>query len=125
VTIILTTHYIAEAEEMADRVGVMRQGELILTEQKAELMKKLGKRRLTLTLQEPMAEIPAGLAGWSLALKAEGAELEYTFDANQEQTHNIPALLKRMAELHILFKDLASRQSSLEEIFVDLVSDRR
>ena len=124
VTIILTTHYIAEAEEMADRIGVIRAGELILTERKVDLMKKLGKRQLTLTLQEPLAEIPAELGDWSLSLKANGAELEYTFDANEEQT-GIPALLRRMGELRIQFKDLSSRQSSLEQIFVDLVSDRR
>ena len=124
VTIILTTHYIAEAEEMADRIGVLRAGELIVTEKKADLMKKLGKRQLTLTLQEPLAEIPAELGDWSLSLKASGTELEYTFDANDEKT-GIPALLRRMGELRISFKDLSSRQSSLEEIFVDLVSDRR
>ena len=124
VTIILTTHYIAEAEEMADRIGVLRAGELILTERKAELMKKLGKRQLTLTLQEPLAVIPPELADWSLSLKANGAELEYSFDSNEEKT-GIPGLLRRMGELHIQFKDLSSRQSSLEEIFVDLVSDRR
>ncbi|HWN82736.1 MAG TPA: ABC transporter ATP-binding protein, partial [Candidatus Udaeobacter sp.] len=124
VTIILTTHYIAEAEEMADRIGVLRAGELIVTERKAELMKKLGKRRLTLTLQEPLAEIPAELGDWSLALAAGGTELEYTFDANHEQA-GIPALLRRMGELGIPFKDLSSRQSSLEEIFVGLVSERR
>jgi ABC-2 type transport system ATP-binding protein len=124
VTIILTTHYIAEAEEMADRIGVVRGGELIVTERKADLMKKLGKRQLTLSLQEPLAAIPPELAGWSLSLKAEGAELEYTYDATHEQT-GVPALLKRMDELGIPFKDLSSRQSSLEEIFVHLVSERR
>ena len=123
-TIILTTHYIAEAEEMADRIGVLRAGELIVTERKADLMKKLGKRQLTLTLQEPLAEIPAELADWPLSLKADGTELEYTFDANDERT-DIPGLLRRMGELGIPFKDLSSRQSSLEEIFVHLVSDRR
>jgi ABC-2 type transport system ATP-binding protein len=124
VTIILTTHYIAEAEEMADRIGVLRAGELIVTERKAELMKKLGKRRLTLTLQEPLAAIPPELAGWSLSLEAGGAELEYTYDAQAEQT-GVPALLRRLDELGIAFKDLSSRQSSLEEMFVHLVSDRR
>jgi ABC-2 type transport system ATP-binding protein len=124
VTIILTTHYIAEAEEMADRIGVVRAGELIVTERKTDLMKKLGKRQLTLSLQEPLAAIPPQLADWSLLLKASGAELEYTYDATHEQT-GVPALLKRMDELGIPFKDLSSRQSSLEEIFVDLVSDRR
>jgi len=124
VTIILTTHYIAEAEEMADRIGVMRAGELIVTERKADLMKKLGKRQLTLTLQEPLAAVPPELAGWSLSLKASGAELEFTYDANHDQT-GVPELLRRMDELGIPFKDLSTRQSSLEEIFVHLVSDRQ
>ncbi len=124
VTILLTTHYIAEAEEMADRIGVMRAGELIVTERKADLMKKLGTRQLTLTLQEPLAAIPAELAGWPLSLKASGAELEYTYDAHHEQG-GVPALLRRIGELGISFKDLSTRQSSLEEIFVHLVSDRR
>jgi ABC-2 type transport system ATP-binding protein len=124
VTIILTTHYIAEAEEMADRVGVLRGGELIVTENKADLMKKLGKRQLTLSLQAPLAAIPPELADWPLSLKASGAELEYTYDPNHEQS-GVPALLRRMTELGISFKDLSTRQSSLEEIFVHLVSDRR
>jgi ABC-2 type transport system ATP-binding protein len=124
VTIILTTHYIAEAEEMADRIGVLRAGQLIVTDRKADLMKKLGKRQLTLTLQEPLAAIPPGLADWSLSLAAGGGELEYRYDANEEHT-GVPGLLERMGELGIPFKDLSSRQSSLEEIFVDLVSERR
>jgi ABC-2 type transport system ATP-binding protein len=124
VTIILTTHYIAEAEEMADRVGVLRAGELIVTEKKADLMKKLGKRQLTLSLQAPLAAVPAELADWSLSLKGSGAELEYTYDSNDEES-GVPALLRRMGELGISFKDLSTRQSSLEEIFVHLVSDRR
>jgi len=124
VTILLTTHYIAEAEEMADRIGVMRAGELIVTERKADLMKKLGKRQLTLTLQEPLAAVPPQLADWGLSLKAEGAELEYSYDVTHEQT-GVPGLLRRMDELGIAFKDLSTRQSSLEEIFVHLVSDRQ
>jgi ABC-2 type transport system ATP-binding protein len=124
VTIILTTHYIAEAEEMADRVGVLRAGELIVTEKKADLMKKLGKRQLTLSLQTPLAAIPPELADWPLSLKGSGAELEYTYDANEDAS-GVPALLRRMGELGISFKDLSTRQSSLEEIFVHLVSDRR
>ena len=124
VTIILTTHYIAEAEEMADRVGVLRAGELIVTEKKADLMKKLGKRQLTLSLQAPLAALPPELADWPLSLKGSGAELEYTYDANDEES-GVPALLRRMGELGISFKDLSTRQSSLEEIFVHLVSDRR
>jgi ABC-2 type transport system ATP-binding protein len=123
VTIILTTHYIEEAEEMADRVGVINRGELILVEEKTALMKKLGKKQLTLHLQEPMREIPAALAEWKLALKNGGCDLEYTFDARDERV-GIPALLKRLGELGIGFKDLNTAQSSLEEIFVSLVSER-
>jgi len=122
VTIILTTHYIDEAEEMADRIGVMRKGELILTEEKSELMKKLGKKQLILALSEPMASVPAELAEWNLVLKAQGHELEYTYDTNQE--HGIPMLLRRLSELGIAFKDLRTKQSSLEDIFVSLVSER-
>jgi ABC-2 type transport system ATP-binding protein len=123
VTIILTTHYIEEAEEMADRVGVISKGELIVVEEKAALMKKLGKKQLTLHLQEPMREIPPALGEWQLALKNGGSELEYTFDAHEERT-GIPALLRRMSELGIGFRDLNTAQSSLEEIFVSLVSER-
>ena len=122
VTIILTTHYIEEAEEMADRVGVISKGRLILVEEKATLMKKLGTKQLTLHLQTPMASLPAGLAGWRVALKAQGSELEYTFDASEEST-GIPALLHRMSELGIAYRDLNTRQSSLEDIFVSLVSE--
>src|SRR5436190_2170754 len=112
VTIILTTHYIDEAEEMADRIGVISKGALILAEDKATLMQKLGKRQLTLNLQEPMEAIPAELAAWPLALKAGGSQLEYTFDAHSEHS-DIPSLLRRMADLGIVFKDLNTRQSSL------------
>ena len=108
---------------MADWIGVISKGELILIEEKTELMKKLGKKQLTLNLQEPMAAIPAELGDWRLALNAEGSELEYTFDANAECT-GIPSLLSRMSDLGIGFKDLNTRQSSLEDIFVRLVSDR-
>jgi ABC-2 type transport system ATP-binding protein len=120
VTIILTTHYIDEAEEMADRIGVINKGELVVVEEKSSLMKKLGKKQLTLHLLEPMASIPAGLAGWKLILKNGGGELEYTFDAQEERT-GIPALLRRLGELGIGFKDLQTRQTSLEDIFIDLV----
>ena len=120
VTIILTTHYIEEAEEMADRVGVISKGELILVEQTAVLMQKLGRKTLTLNLIEPMAAIPEGLAPWELAIRADGHELEYGFDTHGDG-NDIPALLRRMSELGIGFKDLNTRQSSLEEIFVDLV----
>ena len=124
VTIILTTHYIDEAEEMADRIGIIAKGELILTEDKATLMRKLGKRQLTLSLQEPMAAVPEALAAWPLALKARGNELEYTFDAKDGRADaDIPALLRKLAELGIGFKDLSTRQSSLEDIFVGLVHD--
>ena len=121
-TIILTTHYIEEAEDMADRIGVIRKGELILVEDKAVLMKKLGKKQLTLTLQQPMAQIPAALARWPLVLGADGATLSYTFDTQQEDT-GIAALLKALAEHGIDFKDLHSSESSLEEIFVSLVHE--
>ena len=122
-TIILTTHYIEEAEEMADRIGVINKGELIVVEEKARLMKKLGKKQLTVQLQEPMAAIPDELAHWKLALKGEGTELEYVFDTHEEQT-GIPGLLRRLGELDIAFRDLNTRQSSLEEIFVGLVTER-
>ena len=120
-TIILTTHYIEEAEEMADRVGVIRQGELILVEEKTALMRKLGRKELTLNLSEPMEAIPPELAEWNLVLQAEGHELLYTFDTNAERT-GVPSLLRRMSDLGIGFKDLHTRQSSLEEIFVSLVN---
>ncbi len=123
VTIILTTHYIEEAEEMADRIGVISHGELILVEEKASLMKKLGKKQLTLNLVEPMTELPAGLADWKLAVQADGYELLYVFDVNEERT-GIPSLLRRMSDLGIAFKDLNTEQSSLEDIFVSLVSER-
>jgi ABC-2 type transport system ATP-binding protein len=122
VTIILTTHYIDEAEEMADRIGVINKGELVVVEEKAALMKKLGKKQLTLHLVEPLASIPLELSDWRLALKADGSELEYTFDAHEERT--IPALLRRLDELGVVFKDLHTQQSSLEDIFVSLVSER-
>jgi ABC-2 type transport system ATP-binding protein len=122
VTIILTTHYIEEAEEMADRVGVIHKGELIVVEEKTTLMKKLGKRQLTLHLHEPLTAVPAGLADWPLLLTGGGHELEYTFDASRSES--ISSLLKRMSELGIGFKDLNTRESSLEEIFVSLVSKR-
>jgi ABC-2 type transport system ATP-binding protein len=124
VTIILTTHYIDEAEEMAERIGVINKGELIVVEEKTKLMKKLGTKQLTLNLLEPLAAIPLELSAWRLALKAGGCELEYTFDGKQERT-GIAALLERLSQLGIGFKDLNTRQSSLEDIFVSLVSDRK
>ncbi len=120
VTIILTTHYIEEAEEMADRVGVIAKGELILVEEKAALMQKLGKRQLTLTLQSPLAAIPDGLSAYHLALSQDGAELVYTFDARQEAT-GIAGLMRQLNASGVDFKDLQTRQSSLEDIFVSLV----
>jgi ABC-2 type transport system ATP-binding protein len=120
VTIILTTHYIEEAEEMADRIGVIRNGEIILVEDKAVLMEKLGKKQLTLHLQRPLAQIPAALAGQALALSADGNELVYTFDAQGQQT-GITDLFRQLGEHGIDFKDLQSSQSSLEDIFVNLV----
>ena len=120
VTIILTTHYIEEAEEMADRVGVILKGELILVEEKAALMKKLGRKTLTLNLQDPLDAIPPELAEWDLTLGADGHELEYVFDSNLEKT-GVPSLLRRLSDLGIAFKDLNTSQSSLEDIFVSLV----
>jgi ABC-2 type transport system ATP-binding protein len=124
VTIILTTHYIEEAEEMADRVGVISKGELILVEQKDELMKKLGKKKLTVILSEPMPGLPSELAEWNLALNGDGSELVYEFDAKAERT-GVPSLLRRLSDLGVGFKDLSTEQSSLEDIFVDLVTERR
>ncbi|MEP6906896.1 MAG: ABC transporter ATP-binding protein [Pseudoxanthomonas sp.] len=120
VTIILTTHYIEEAEEMADRIGVISNGELMLVEDKHVLMRKLGKKQLTLALQNPLAKIPEELSALTLELADEGRSLVYTFDAQSEET-GIAALLKRLGELGIDFKDLHSSESSLEEIFVSLV----
>ena len=123
VTIILTTHYIEEAEEMADRVGVISKGEIILVEEKTVLMRKLGRKELTLVLQEPLAAVPPELSEWDLQLKADGNELVYGFDANAERT-GVPSLLRRMTDAGIAFKDLNTKQSSLEDIFVDLVHGR-
>jgi ABC-2 type transport system ATP-binding protein len=124
VTIILTTHYIEEAEEMADRIGVISKGEIILVEEKAELMRKLGRKQLTLSLQEPLASVPPALASYNLALEAEGNELVYTYDTKAERT-GITALLQDLSQANIRFKDLHTSQSSLEDIFVSLVRDRR
>ncbi|MEC5212387.1 ABC-2 type transport system ATP-binding protein [Polaromonas sp. CG_9.5] len=120
VTIILTTHYIEEAEEMADRIGVINKGELIVVEDKAVLMRKLGKKQLTLQLRAPLHALPAALAGLPLALGEGGQTLVYTFDKQQEET-GIGDLLQRLAALSIDFKDLQSSESSLEDIFVSLV----
>ena len=120
VTIILTTHYIEEAQEMADRVGVINNGEIIIVEDKAVLMEKLGKKQLTLYLQSPLSEIPQGLNGYTLELSKDGNELVYSFDVQSEQT-GIAGLLRQLNEHGIDFKDLHSSESSLEEIFVSLV----
>jgi ABC-2 type transport system ATP-binding protein len=122
VTIILTTHYIDEAEEMADRIGVISKGEIILVEDKVELMRKLGKKQLTLQLQETLDRIPPGLTGHKLELSSNGSELIYTYDEGDRA--GITALLKDLAEAGIRFKDLHTTQSSLEDIFVTLVRDR-
>jgi ABC-2 type transport system ATP-binding protein len=123
VTIILTTHYIEEAEQMADRIGVINKGELILVEDKTALMQKLGKKQLTLRLKSPLERIPVELASNALELSADGGELIYTFDTQGEDT-GIETLLQRLAERGIVFKDLQSSESSLEEIFVNLVRAR-
>jgi ABC-2 type transport system ATP-binding protein len=123
VTIILTTHYIEEAEEMADRIGVISKGEIILVEDKDVLMRKLGKKQLTLQLQSPLTAIPAKLSDYALELAKDGTELVYTFDAQAEET-GIAGLLRRLGEEGVDFKDLHTSQSSLEEIFVSLVHAR-
>ena len=123
VTIILTTHYIEEAEDMADRVGVINKGEIVLVENKAELMRKLGKKQLILHLQKRLDALPAELAGHPLTLAADGADLVFTYDTQMERT-GITALLADLTRASIHFRDLETRQSSLEDIFVGLVSDR-
>jgi ABC-2 type transport system ATP-binding protein len=123
VTIILTTHYIEEAEEMADRIGVINHGELIVVEDKLRLMRKLGKRQLTLQLQSPLAQLPPDLGQYPLELVQDGHALVFHFDAHALET-GIPGLLRRLGELGIEIKDLHSQESSLEDIFVDLVSAR-
>ena len=123
VTVILTTHYIEEAEEMADRVGVISRGEIILVEGKAELMRKLGRKQLTLELQHPLPRLPEELAPYRLALSANGTELTYTYDTQADRT-GITALLADLAQAGIRFKDLHTSQSSLEEIFVGLLKER-
>jgi ABC-2 type transport system ATP-binding protein len=123
VTVILTTHYIKEAEEMADRIGVINKGEIILVEEKAELMRMLGQKQLILHLQKPLDQVPAALSPHQLELAADGAELIYTYDTQRERT-GITALLKDVREAGIRFSDLETRQSSLEDIFVSLVRKR-
>jgi ABC-2 type transport system ATP-binding protein len=123
VTIILTTHYIEEAEEMADRIGVISKGEIILVEDKNVLMQKLGKKQLTLHLQSPLSVLPTELQSESLQLSADGSELVYTFDTQTQET-GIAGLLRRLSDHGIDFKDLQTSESSLEEIFVSLVRGR-
>jgi ABC-2 type transport system ATP-binding protein len=123
VTVILTTHYIKEAEEMADRIGVINHGEIVLVEEKAELMRMLGQKQLILHLQKPLAEIPPALAPHELELSADGCELVYTYDTQRERT-GITKLLRDLSEASIRFNDLQTRESSLEDIFVSLVKDR-
>ncbi len=122
VTIILTTHYIEEAEEMADRIGVIRKGKLILVEDKDSLMNKLGKKQLSLELVEPLVEIPLELQGYPLELTQEGNRLVFSFDAHDEDT-GIPQLLQQLNQLDVEYRDLNTRTSSLEDIFVDLVKE--
>ena len=123
-TIILTTHYIEEAEEMADRGGVISKGQLLLVEEKHALMKKLGKREMDILLVDPLTAIPPELAEWDLTLEDDGNRLRYVFDAQAERT-GIPSLLRRLPDLGIAFKDLETHKSSLEDIFVDLVSEKK
>ncbi len=120
VTIILTTHYIEEAEEMADRVGVISKGELIVVEEKTALMKKLGKKKVSFDLVEPLGALPGTLKDWDLALRDEGRKLDYTFDTTADRT-GVASLIRRMSETGIQFKDLDTKSSSLEDIFVSLV----
>src|SRR5690606_18887782 len=124
VTIILTTHYIEEAEEMADRIGIINHGELVLVEDKPALMRKLGKRQLALTLQAPLPAIPPALADLPLELSGDGSTLTYTFDVQQEERTGIASLLRRLADEGVDFRDLHSSESSLEDIFVSLVRER-
>ena len=124
VTIILTTHYIDEAEEMADRIGVISKGELVLVDDKAELMRKLGKKHLVLQLQHALEQVPAGLSDYDLQLSQDGCELTYAYDAQGERI-DIAALLKALGDAGIQFKDLHTTQSSLEDIFVTLIGAER
>ncbi|NEZ05184.1 ABC transporter ATP-binding protein [Wenzhouxiangella sp. XN201] len=122
VTIVLTTHYIEEAERMADRVGVIRRGEIIVVDETASLMKELGRKHLSLYLEAPMSELPESLDDWSLTLADEGRRLDYSFAADEEQSC-VPTLLKRLHAQGIEFTNINTRQSTLEEIFVDLVHE--
>jgi ABC-2 type transport system ATP-binding protein len=123
VTIILTTHYIEEAEEIADRVGVINNGELLLVDDKHALMHKLGKRQLIVELEKAVSSVPEMLAPWALDLSAEGSQLTYTYDPHKSHT-GISGLLHAIREAGLLLKDLKTTQSSLEEIFISLVNTR-
>jgi len=123
-TIILTTHYIEEAEEMADRVGVIRRGELVALGEKKALMSQMGRKTLKISLEDAVNDVPPGLGDWELALEDDGHTLCYGFDSHAEHT-GIPQLMRRLDELHIGYKDLATHQSSLEDIFVSLVHEER
>jgi ABC-2 type transport system ATP-binding protein len=120
VTIILTTHYIEEAQAMADRIGVIDHGKIIVVEEKTKLMRKLGKKQLTLSLESSLAELPSGFGEYQLALEDEGRKLIYTFDSTAEHS-GIATFMKRLSESGIVFKDLQTKESSLEEIFVGLL----
>src|SRR6185295_10547537 len=122
VTIILTTHYIEEAEQMADRIGVINKGEIILVEDKHVLMQKLGRRQLSLKLRAPLPSVPAALSGLQLELADSGSKLVYSFDARSSDT-GIAALLRKLGELGIEITDLQTHESSLEDIFVSLVRE--
>jgi ABC-2 type transport system ATP-binding protein len=119
-TVILTTHYIEEAEEMADRVGVISKGELIAVDDKKALIARMGRKTLTITLSDPLAAIPPELGEWDLRLEDDGHQLCYAFDSNAERT-GIASVMKSLGDLGIGYKDLSTRQSSLEDIFVELV----
>ena len=123
-TIILTTHYIEEAEEMADRVGVISKGELIAVDEKRDLLAKMGKKTLDIVLAEPLAAIPAELSDWNLELNDDGHLIRYQFDSHAERT-GIASLMRRLTDLGLAYKDLSTHQSSLEEIFVELVHGER
>jgi ABC-2 type transport system ATP-binding protein len=123
-TIILTTHYIEEAEEMADRVGVISRGELVAVDEKRALMTKMGRKTLDVVLAEPLARLPGELAEWRVELADGGHMLRYQFDSNAERT-GIASLMRRLGELGISYKDLSTHQSSLEDIFVELVNEPR
>ena len=124
VTIILTTHYIDEAEEMADRIGIINRGEIVLVEEKNQLLRKLGKKQLTLHLEAPLAQVPGDLAGYRLELSSDGGSITYTYDDTQSERAGIVKLLKDLDDAQVRFKDLQTTQSSLEDIFVDLVKDK-